>query len=157
VIRTRRRSMSVAAAAAVTVVALSGCAAGLGANTATVYAPSLGTDALIGNMAVDNVIIIDDGSVPELSMALINQGHVTDTLISLQVSGAQSVSLVSGGVDVPPAGFVFFGATGTQRALIDGLQAKLGQVVTVTLLFRIAGSVSVSALVTTPANLFAGA
>jgi hypothetical protein len=36
------------------------------------------------------------------------------------------------------------------------MKATIGQLVTVTLLFRIAGSVRISALVSTPENLYAG-
>jgi copper(I)-binding protein len=157
--RNRRRSVPVAVAAAVLIgcaVVLSGCAAGLGANTATAYNPTLGTDAVVGDMHVDNIVVVDDGNVPELYATLINQSSSSDTLMSLEVSSAQTVVLGSGGVDVPPAGFVTFGQTSTHRALIDGMQAKLGDVVKVTMLFRVAGSVSVSALVTTPSNLIAG-
>jgi copper(I)-binding protein len=156
VTRSRARTLSVASAAFLAVAALSGCAAGLGADTSTPYSASLGTDAVIGNMHVDNVLVLDDGSVPELSMTLINQGRATDTLLSLEISGAGSVSLRSGGVDIAPSNFVQFGPSGTERVLVNGMTAGLGQLVTVTLLFRIAGSVSVSAIVTTPSNQYAG-
>jgi hypothetical protein len=156
VIRTRARTVSVAAAAALAVAALSGCGAGLGADTSTPYTATLGTDAVVGNMYVDNVVVVDDGSEPELLLTLINQGRETDTLMSIQMTQAESVSVPSGGVDITPSNFVLFGPTGTERALVTGLTAPLGHVVTVRMLFRIAGSVDVQAMVTTPQNLYAG-
>ncbi len=156
VIRTRARTLSVAAAAVLAVTALSGCAAGLGANTSTPYDPALGSDAVVGNMHVNNVVVVDDGNVPELVGVLINQGREVDTLMSLTVSDTDSVTLPSGGVDIQPSNFVVFGPSSQQRALVSGLTATPGQVVTVTMLFRIAGSVSVPAIVTPPQGLVAG-
>lgn len=154
--RTLARSVWVAVTAVVAVVALSGCAAGLGADTSTPYSASLGSDAVIGNMHIDNVVVVTDGTVPELYSTLINQGRVTDTLMSVTISDADPVVLPSGGVDIAPSGFVLFGPSGSVRVLVSGMQAGIGQLVTVTMLFRVAGSVSVSAMVTRPENLYAG-
>lgn len=142
--------------AVVAALALSGCGAGLGANTADPYNPTIGTDAVIGSMHVDNVVVVDDGNVPELQVVLINQSNEPDTLQSIQVTGVTHVSVPQAGVEVPPTGFVTFGPGAQQRAILDNMQAGLGQLVVVTFAFRVAGTVSVSAMVTTPANLIAG-
>ena len=87
---------------------------------------------------------------------IVNQSRLPDTLQAVQITGTTAVSLPQGGVDIPPTNFVTFGPDGQQRVLMNTLEAGLGQLVTVTFLFRVAGKVSVSAIVTTPGNLSAG-
>ena len=154
--RTRHRAVVVSALAAVLMLALSACGAGQSANTARPYQPSVGTDAVIGKIWINNTVVVTDGNIPELATVIVNQGRVPDTLESLQITGATAVDLPQAGVDIPPVNFVTFGPDGQQRVLMSSLEAGLGQLVTVTFFFRVAGSVSVSAIVTTPNNLSAG-
>ena len=154
--RTRARRLIVVAGAAASLLTLTGCGAGLGANTSTPYDPVVGSDAVIGHMYVDNVVVVDDGNVPELEAVLINQGSVPDTLMSLEVTGATDLTLPSGGIDVPPTNFVAIGPDSTQRLVMSTIAAGLGHVVNVTMLFRIAGSVTVPALVLPPSGLTSG-
>jgi hypothetical protein len=154
--RTRLRLAVVSSLAAVSMLALSACGAGQSAMTARPYQPSVGTDAVIGKIWINNTVVVTDGNIPELATVIVNQSRVPDTLETLQVTGATTVTLPQGGVDIPPTNFVTFGPGGQQRVLMDSLQAGLGQLVTVTFFFRVAGSVSVSAIVTTPNNLNAG-
>jgi hypothetical protein len=154
--RTRRRGAVASALFVVLALALTACGAGQSANTARPYQPSLGSDAVVGKIWINDTVVVTDGNIPELATVIVNQGRVPDTLESLQITGTTSVAVPQGGVDIPPTNFVTFGPAGQQRILIDSLQAGLGQLVTVTYFFRVAGSVSVSAIVTTPNNLFAG-
>jgi hypothetical protein len=142
--------------ALVVALTLSGCGAGQSANTARPYQPSVGTDAVVGKIWINNTVVVTDGNIPELATVIVNQSRLPDTLESLQVTGATSVTLPQGGVDIPPTNFVTFGPEGQQRVLMSSLQAGLGQLVTVTFLFRVAGKASVSAIVTSPGNLTAG-
>jgi hypothetical protein len=153
---TRYRAVAASVLAVVVALALSGCGAGLGANTAQPYDASLGSDAVMGNIHVNDVVVVTDGNIPELEAVLVNQGRIPDTLQSMQVTGVTSVALPQGGVDVPPTGFVVVGPDGTQRVLMSDLQVGLGQLVQVTFFFQVAGRVSLSAIVTTPGNLRAG-
>jgi len=142
--------------AAVCAVVLSGCGAGLEAFTSRPYDPSVGSVAVIGSMHVNDVVVVTDGNIPDLMTTVVNQGSAPDTLQTVQVSDSTSVSLPTAGVDVQPTNFVTFGPGSDDRLLIDGLTAGLGRLVTVTYFFRVAGRVQVTAMVTTPGNLFAG-
>lgn len=142
--------------AAVSAVVLSGCGAGLHASTSQPYDPSIGSVAVIGSMHVNDVVVVTDGNIPELMTTVVNQGTETDTLQTVQVTGATSTTLPQGGVDIAPTNFVVFGPSSDHRLLLDGLTAGLGQLVTVTYFFRVAGRIAVTAMVTTPSNLFAG-
>jgi hypothetical protein len=155
--RGSRLRVAVASVLAVVVaLTLSGCGAGQSANTARPYQPSVGTDAVIGKIWINNTVVLTDGNIPELATVIVNQSRLPDTLESLQITGATSVTLPQGGVDIPATNFVTFGPEGQQRVLMSSLQAGLGQLVTVTFLFRVAGKASVSAIVTSPGNLTAG-
>jgi hypothetical protein len=156
VTRIPRRAAGVAAAAAMAASALSGCAAGLGANTTNPYAASNGSVATVGTMNVQDVVVIDDGNVPELSTVLINNGPTSDVLTSVDISSASKPTLPVGGLGLLPGQAVTIGPTGTTRIVIDGLTAKLGQVVKVTFAFRDAGTATVSALILAPSDLTAG-
>ena len=152
----RLRLAVVSVLAVLAAVVLTGCGAGLEAYTSHPYDPSVGSVAVIGSMHVNDVVVVTDGNVPELMTTVVNQGTDPDTLQTVQITDTTSNTLSASGVDIQPTNFVVFGPSSTNRILIDGLSAGLGQLVTVTYFFRVAGRVSVTAMVTTPSNLFAG-
>lgn len=155
-IRIPRRAAGTAAAAVLATSALAGCGAGLGDNTGTPYDASNGSVASVGSIAVQDVVVLDDGNVPELSTVLINHGSTSDVLTSVNIASAGKPPLPTGGIDLLPGQAVTIGPSGAQRLVIDGLTATLGQVVKVTFAFRDAGTASVSALILAPADLTAG-
>jgi hypothetical protein len=154
--RSRRRTAVGALLAALVALLLTGCGAGQSALTSRPYDPSLGSDARVGNMFVNDVVVVTDGTVPELQAVLVNQGSTTDTLQTLQVTNTSSVELPQGGIDVQPVNFVAIGPGGSQRVLLGSLSAGLGQLVQVTFFFSHAGRVSLSAIVVLPNALTAG-
>jgi len=147
----------VALAASLGLVALTGCGAGLDAQTQQPYSPTIGSATEIGPIHVVNVVMVGslDGEIAEVHAGFVNNRAQEDSLTAVSVSGASPVTLPDGPVTVPQYVNVFLGPGGT-RVFVHDMKAKIGDVVTVTFTFRDAGQASVDALVTDDEGLAAG-
>jgi hypothetical protein len=154
--RTTRRAASVALAAVLAGAALTGCGAGLDAQTNRPYDPALGSDAVVGNMNISNVVVLSSGSagISELTAQFVNY-DVDDALTGVHVTKAAAITLPDGPIPIPRYSNVVVGPSGT-RIFLHDFTGKIGDVVVVTFQFRKAGTVSVDAMVATEVNLAAG-
>jgi copper(I)-binding protein len=146
-------------AAAVTVsAALSGCGAGQRAQTANEFSVVDGAAANVGAMAIRNAGVSSPttavgyaaGSSVTLSMTVANNGDGSDTLVSVTTPDASSTKVLgpasAPSFIVPSNGAIVVGSTpGTARITLTGLKYRLvpGQLVPVTLSFKVAGEVTV--------------
>jgi copper(I)-binding protein len=155
--RSTRTVASVSAAALLVAATVSGCQAGFDAFTSRSYAPSNGSVASLGDLRIRNVVIVQsaDGGQSELYATVVNNGTSPDTLVTASISGFGTVPLSSGPITIPPLGVVDLGPNG-YRTFVDGLKYPVGDVVTVTLRFEIAGDVHLSALIMTAEGLVSG-
>ena len=109
---------------AVSLVAISGCAAQFGAQTQAVYQPAVGSDDRSGDVFVLNAIVLGDGQGNgTLVTTLINQTSPTDFL-----TGVTAKVLGGGGVDVgalPPVSSTVANAPSTGLELPTHTAVKL--------------------------------
>jgi hypothetical protein len=155
VTRTPRRAVAAAALLALAALVLAGCGAGVHANTATPYSPTNGAFTTVGDVAISNLIVISDPSGDEILGQLAGTGSTPDQLTSISVANAGPIDLPGGPIMVPARGAVQLGGSGTPIP-VEALTVAPGRLVTVTLDFQVAGTVTVSTMVSTLANLTAG-
>ena len=165
----RRPSTRLLAALAVVIVpaAASGCAAGQRAQTANEFSVVDGASANVGSMGLRNAGITAPtspagyvkGASVTLSMTVVNNGDSSDSLVSVSTPSATRATITAPtstaaspaatsatGITVPPNGAVAVGAAaGAAKITLTGLSARLvpGQLVAVTMNFRVAGQVTV--------------
>ncbi len=152
-----RRVASVSVAALLVAATASGCQAGFDAYTSQPYAPSNGSIANAGDLRVRNVVVVQssDGGQSELYATFVNNGTSPDALVTASIAGFGTIPLGSGPIAIPALGAVDLGPSG-YRMFVDGLKARIGDVVTVTFQFGKAGDVHLSALVMTSTGLVSG-
>jgi hypothetical protein len=115
------RSARLIATAAISLTALTGCAAGFDAQTVQPYQPAEGTNAQAGSLAVRNLTVMaDHEGKGKLFGAIVNTGSSEDRLTKVDAAPDAEGIKVTGGSYVLPAG----------RALT--LPPASGRVVTVT-------------------------
>jgi copper(I)-binding protein len=162
-------------------VALSACSAGQVTQTATQERDKVGAMAQAGDITVRQVELAyprggsyEAGDDAELTMAIVNTGEETDTLVSIEgdgfasaeitgstsdvnaegaSSGSTSVTSGSGEIELVPDTTAFVGSGDLSITLTDldeGL--TVGQHVTLVLTFENAGELTVGATVSTPSS-----
>lgn len=157
--------------------ALGGCAAGQRAQTANEYSVVDGTSTDVGSMGLRNAGLsaptgpagYAKGGSATLSMTVVNNGGSPDTLVSVSTPNAARATIsaptptaaspatgtAATGISVPAYGAVTVGTgTGTAKVTLGGLKDRLvpGQLVSVTMNFRVAGQV----IMQLPVKLVAG-
>lgn len=162
-------------------VALSACSAGQVTQTATQERDKVGAMAQLGDITVRQVEIAyprggsyEAGDDAELTMAIVNTGEETDTLVSVEgdgfgsaeitgtssevnaagaPSGSTPVATASDEIELAPDTTVFVGSGDLSITLTDldeGL--TVGQPVPLVLTFENAGEITVRATVSTPSS-----
>ncbi len=147
-----------AAAAIAVTAALAGCGAGQRAQTANEYSVVDGATANLGPLGIRDAGITSPptavgyaaGSSVTLSMTVANSGEGADTLVSVSTPSAASAKVLgpasAPALTVPANGAIVVGATGgTARITLTGLKYRLvpGQLVSVTMNFKVAGQITV--------------
>ena len=139
-----------AGALALLMSAIAGCEAGNNAPTLEFHAASAGTQTVFHGIRITNVFVlgapsgstVPAGQSASLFLSLYNGASSSDKLVSASATGADSVTLDGGSVDLPSDTAV--NLTGPQpSAVLTNLSKPLtaGGYVPVTLVFQHAGSV----------------
>ena len=160
-IRSHRRATVAASAGAAALLlstTLSGCGAGFDAATTQPYNPTNGTMGQVGNITLQNVIVVQTSALPDAPLdvqaGIVNVGNGTDVLTDAKV-GTQTVKLADGVIPIPVRTNVAIGRD-PNLATVTGVGATAGQLVTVTFTFRDAGVVSLTTSVLTQLNVITG-
>jgi len=150
---TRRAGRSAAAVvvAVLALLTLTGCGAGIEAQTDQSLDPSNGVDTSIGSIQVSNLLVLTTGDGAELSAGLVNNGDAPDQLTGVTVETAPPVTLTAP-IDVPPDTNVSIG-TGDTRIFLHDFGGAPGQLVKVTMTYRDAGVLATQTLVTTETDV----
>lgn len=156
-LRPARSAALLASLAIVLTSGLAGCGAGPGAVASLDYAPSDGLLATLGELRVQNVLIVappEGGDTAVLTMAIAQVGDEEDRLADVTVDGAASVR-VEGSDEIPAVGQVLFGGQESERQiLLEGFSAPAGGTVEVTLRFEDAGEVTLQPPVFAPTGYY---
>ncbi|HYO36533.1 MAG TPA: copper chaperone PCu(A)C [Geodermatophilus sp.] len=150
----RRRWAPAAAPVLVTLAALVGCSTGQDAGTATETPDTPGVDGAVGDVALDDVFLDSDASVPAgasvaLRGALSNSAGTADRLVAARTPAASSVQLLgedgqvsADGIELPADGSVD-ATTGAARMRLEGVAEPIAttDTVPVTFVFEAAGEV----------------
>lgn len=150
------------AGAALLMPSLAGCEAGLDSPTAQFHPVGFGAYQTSNGITVDNAFILGPPPGQQLNagdqagMFLTVYSAGGDQLVKASASGASSVRLVNGPVNVPANGTVDLNGPAPQLVL-TGLTGGLrgGQTVTVTLTFATAGEITVPVPVEPQADQYA--
>jgi hypothetical protein len=142
------------AAAASTLLVLSGCAAGQEAETSQSYNPTDGrnvnvpADAAFDDdyIAVRNAIVVSDGGPASITVTLINNGAEAELLSEARI-GDQTAVFVGGPVELVPGQSVRIGGGSGRIALVEAGGVEPGDWTELTLTFSRAGSVTIDVLV----------
>jgi len=116
-------------------VLVTGCAAGLQAQTIKPYSPTDGVMGNSGTIRVLNALVVADGTsgTGVVSLTIVNRGNEDDSLTGL-TSPDGTVDLTGTG-DLPAGQAVRFGAATEPSATISDLQSKPGENITLVLTF----------------------
>jgi copper(I)-binding protein len=158
--RTTRRAVRLAVLPLVAVLGLAtltGCGAGIEAQTQQPYSPTIGTTTEIGPIHIANVVIVAsvDGGLAEVYASFVNNSADEDSLTGIAVSDSGPVTLPDGPIPVPQYVNVVLGPGGT-RVFVHDMKGKVGDVAKVTITMRDNGQATVDALITTEEGLSAG-
>ena len=141
--RTRRRFLMVAVGTLCITPVLSACGAGQDAATLRPMAPGDGIVTTVGTSRIVNALVVvgpNDPSIGVISMTVANPGAVADEVVS--ITSSQGTVTQTGPSAVPPDGAVSFGSPGGPSAVINGLTARVGSDVTLTVRLLNAGEVT---------------
>jgi copper(I)-binding protein len=152
--RRARGALVVVAAIAITAL-LSGCAAGLDSTTTQPYDPTNGAQVTVGDINVENLLVVTGIDGGELYGGIVNGGAADDELTAVTVETSPPITLPQP-IVLPADTNVALGPPGPNRIFIHDLGAQPGQLVHVTLTFRDAGTGETDVLVSTLENLAAG-
>lgn len=157
----RRRRFVLVAAAVAALVPLSGCAAGIQAETSRERPTVDGIGSAIGTLTIRNAYVggpADQGGNAPLLLSVFNDGNQPDRLVGVSSPDAASVTLPPD-VDLPPGGEILL-YTADRTAHLTGLTmpVQVGQIVPVVLTFERAGQLPMSLPVSpVPPEVLAGA
>jgi hypothetical protein len=116
-------------------VLVTGCAAGMNAQTLKPYAPADGVVANSGSIRVLNALVVEDPTgTGVVSLTIVNRGNRKDNLTDL-TSPDGSVDL-TGTRDLPAGAAVRFGPTTSPSATISSLVKPPGATITLRLAFQ---------------------
>jgi hypothetical protein len=135
-------------------VLVTGCAAGMNAQTLKPYAPADGVVANSGNIRVLNALVVEDSTgTGVVSLTIVNRGNGADSLTDL-TSPDGSVDL-TGTRDLPAGAAVRFGATTAPSATISSLVKPPGATITLRLAFSHALPITLHTVVVPAAGAYA--
>jgi copper(I)-binding protein len=138
--------------------ALAACGAGPNAVAARDYAPGDGLLANVGDLRVQNVVVVgppEGGSDGVLSMAVANRGQEPDRLVAVTLE--EGTARIEGATEIPPRGQILFGGEDADsQVVIEGLTAESGATTEVTLRFEQAGQVDLAPPVVTAHDYYEG-
>lgn len=147
--RTRTRAVTALVAVLAATSVLTGCAAGLDAQTAKPYSPGDGVLATSGDVRVLNALVVAaDGSTTGLvSAGVANTGTSDDRLSG--ITSPQGAVALSGDTTIPAGGAISLGngGSGGPTATVSGLTVKPGDEVVLRLMFSRAEPITVRTLV----------
>ena len=141
-------------------VSLSGCGAGLNAETRKLKQVTDGVEATVNtegnNIKVVNLLVVETAEgAGVLVGTLVNSLDQEDALLGVAING-QIASLTGSNVLVKNKPVIFEGPTTNAKAVVPVLGAKAGQRVQVTMFFARAGEVTVQAIIRDQRDDYAG-
>ena len=150
------------AAAACTLLVLSGCAAGQDAETSQPYNPSDGRNVNIPQdagfdddyLAVRNALVVSDGGPASITVTLVNNGAEADLLTEAKI-GDQTAVFVGGPVELAPGQTASIGSGSDRLALVEAGGVEPGNWTELTLSFSRAGTITIDVPVVTSADEYA--
>ena len=141
-------------------VSLSGCGAGLNAETRNLKQVTDGVEATVNtegnNIKVVNLLVVETAEgAGVLVGTLVNSLDQEDALLGVAMNG-QIASVTGSNVLVKNKPVIFEGPSANIKAVVPALGAKAGQRVQVTMFFARAGEVSVQAIIRDQRDDYAG-
>ena len=141
-------------------ISLSGCGAGLNAETRNLKQVTDGVEAAIttngNNIKVVNLLIVETAAgAGVLVGTLVNSMDQEDTLLGLAING-QIATLTGTNALAKNTPVIFEGPTANAKAVVPVLGAKAGESIQVTLFFARAGEVTVQAIIRDQRDDYAG-
>ena len=141
-------------------ISLSGCGAGLNAETRNLKQVTDGVEAAIttngNNIKVVNLLIVETAAgAGVLVGTLVNSMDQEDTLLGLAING-QVATLTGTNALAKNTPVIFEGPRANAKAVVPVLGAKAGESIQVTLFFARAGEVSVQAIIRDQRDDYAG-
>jgi copper(I)-binding protein len=141
-------------------VSLSGCGAGLNAETRNLKQVTDGVEATVNtdgnNIKVVNLLVVETAQGAGVVVGtLINSMDQEDTLLGVAING-QVATLTGTNALAKNTPVIFEGPTANAKAVVQVLGAKAGQSIQVTLFFARAGEVTVQAIIRDQRDSYAG-
>ena len=141
-------------------VSLSGCGAGLNAETRNLKQVTDGVEATVNtdgnNIKVVNLLVVETaGGAGVIVGTLVNSMDQEDALLGVAING-QIASLTGSNVLAKNKPVIFEGPSANIKAVVPALGAKAGQRVQVTMFFARAGEVTVQAIIRDQRDDYAG-
>ena len=141
-------------------ISLSGCGAGLNAETRNLKQVTDGVEAAIttngNNIKVVNLLIVETAAgAGVLVGTLVNSMDQEDTLLGLAING-QVATLTGTNALAKNTPVIFEGPRANAKAVVPVLGAKAGESIQVTLFFARAGEVAVQAIIRDQRDDYAG-
>jgi copper(I)-binding protein len=141
-------------------ISLTGCGAGLNAETRNLKQVTDGAEAAIttngNNIKVVNLLIVETANgAGVLVGTLVNSMDQEDTLLGLAING-QVATLTGTNALAKNTPVIFEGPTANAKAVVQVLGAKAGESIQVTLFFARAGEVTVQAIIRDQRDDYAG-
>jgi len=141
-------------------ISLSGCGAGLNAETRNLKQVTDGVEAAIttngNNIKVVNLLIVETAAgAGVLVGTLVNSMDQEDTLLGLAING-QVATLTGTNALAKNTPVIFEGPRANAKAVVPVLGAKAGESIQVTMFFARAGEVSVQAIIRDQRDDYAG-
>ena len=154
-----RRALTALLIATLTI-SLSGCGAGLNAETRKLKQVTDGVEATVNtdgnNIKVVNLLVVETAEgAGVLVGTIVNSLDQEDALLGVAMNG-QIASVTGSNVLVKNKPVIFEGPSGNIKAVVPILGAKAGQRVQVTMFFARAGEVSVQAIIRDQRDDYAG-
>jgi hypothetical protein len=141
-------------------ISLSGCGAGLNAETRNLKQVTDGVEAAIttngNNIKVVNLLVVETAAgAGVLVGTLVNSMDQEDTLLGLAING-QVATLTGTNALAKNTPVIFEGPRANAKAVVPVLGAKAGESIQVTLFFARAGEVTVQAIIRDQRDDYAG-
>jgi len=141
-------------------VSLSGCGAGLNAETRNIKQVTDGVEARVNtngnNIKVVNLLVVETAQgAGVLVGTLVNSMDQEDALLGVAING-QVATVTGSNVLAKNKPVVFEGPSANIKAVVPVLGAKAGQSVQVTMFFARAGQVTVQAIIRDQRDTYAG-
>lgn len=141
-------------------ISLSGCGAGLNAETRNVKQVTDGVEATVNtdgnNIKVVNLLVVETANgAGVLVGTLVNSKEQEDTLLGVAING-QVATVTGTNTLAKNTPVIFEGPTTNAKAVVPVLGAKAGESIQVTMFFARAGEVSVQAIIRDQRDDYAG-